>query len=160
MLDYDDRPPNRHEVPLEMRDAIVALNIITRFSQCQIAKALCLKQQTISDILARSAAQTTEEEGPLGQFKHLAYPTRPGRPELVPEGSKESPDPAATALMDDKHQEMTFPEVAQELGIKAARSTLEKVMHKHHKIYRRSPALSLPFHCKTRKPGQPLLPGP
>lgn len=42
---------------------------------------------------------------------------------------------------------MTFPEVAQELGIKAARSTLEKVMHKHHKIYRRSlrvkPALLL-----------------
>ena len=60
---------------------------------------------------------------------------------MIPEGSKESLDLAATALMDDEHQEMTFPEVAQELGIKAARSTLEKVMHKHHKIYRRSPRI-------------------
>jgi len=31
---------------------------------------------------------------------------------------------------------MTFSEVAQELGIVAARSTIEKVMHEHHQIFR------------------------
>ena len=71
MPDYDDRLSNRHEVPLEIRGAIVVLSIIAGFSQCQIAKTLCLKQQTISDILARSAAQTTEEEAFLNSSSTL-----------------------------------------------------------------------------------------
>ena len=95
---------------MEIRGAIVALSIIGGLSQCRIAK---------TDILARSTAQATEEEGPLGQSKHLAYPTRPGRLELIPEGSKASLDLAATALVDEEHREMTFPEVPQELGIKS-----------------------------------------
>ena len=138
---YNDRRSNRQEVPLKIRGAIVALSTIAGFTQCRIAEALHLLQPTVSAILARSREQTTEEEGPLGQFKHLTPIPRPGRPELILEGNEVSLNLAATALMDEEHQEMTFPEVAQELGINVTRSTLEDVMHKHHKIYRHTPRI-------------------
>ena len=40
---YNDRRSNRHEVPLEIRGAIVALSTIAGFTQCRIAEALHLQ---------------------------------------------------------------------------------------------------------------------
>ena len=148
---YNDRRSNRNEVPLEIRGAIVALSTIAGFTQCRIAEALYLLQPTISAILAKSREQTTEEDGPLGQFKYLRPAPRPGRPELILEGSEVSLNLAATALMDEEHQKMTFPEIAQELGINVARSTLENVMHKHHKVYRRTPRIKPALSPQNKK---------
>jgi len=55
-----------------------------------------------------------------------------GRPEVIAKDSWQSNALRAAVLQDEEHQAMTFSEVAQELGIVTARSTIEKVMYEHH----------------------------
>ena len=84
-----------------------------------------------------------QERTPAGeaQLHYLADLPRSGAPRVIPPGSTVSKALAETAIMDEEHQDMTFSEVAQELGISAARSTLEKVMHEEHKIHRCTPRI-------------------
>ncbi|RPA88806.1 hypothetical protein L873DRAFT_1724535, partial [Choiromyces venosus 120613-1] len=63
-----------------------------------------------------------------------------GNPERFIEGSEESLALRDLSQKDEEHWERTFPEIVQELGIKAARSTLEQVFHSQHQIFRRKPA--------------------
>ena len=64
---------------------------------------------------------------------------RPGRPEVIPEGSEKSLALQSASQDGPKGYRKTFPKLAQDLGIKAARSTIERVMHNHHNIHRFSP---------------------
>jgi hypothetical protein len=69
---------------------------------------------------------------------------RPGRPECMPKGGLESEAMGTMALQDKRHWDMTFVEFAKELYIDHARSTLERVMHNHHDIYRRKSRVKPP----------------
>jgi hypothetical protein len=69
---------------------------------------------------------------------------RPGRPEAMPQGGADSEALERMALADKKHWDMTFVELAKELYINHARSTIERVMHEHHNIYRRKARVKPP----------------
>jgi hypothetical protein len=69
---------------------------------------------------------------------------KPGRPECMPKGGAESEALGHLALLDKRHWDMTFVELAKELYIHHARSTLERVMHQHHNIYRRKSRVKPP----------------
>jgi hypothetical protein len=69
---------------------------------------------------------------------------RSGRPESMPKGGAESEALGKLALLDKKHWDMTFVELAKELYIHHARSTIERVMHQHHNIYRRKSRVKPP----------------
>jgi hypothetical protein len=62
---------------------------------------------------------------------------RSGRPECMPKGGLQSEALGTMALQDKRHWDITFVELAKELYIDHARSTLERVMHNHHDIFRR-----------------------
>ena len=76
-----------------------------------------------------------------------------GNPKRFPEGSEESQALRDLSQKDEKHWLKTFPEIACELGIIAARSKLERVFHKQHNIFRRKaahkPSLT-PSHVEAR----------
>jgi len=61
---------------------------------------------------------------------------RPGRPDVIPEGSEMSLALQSASQDGPEGYRKTFPRLAQDLGIKAARSTIERVMHNHHNIHR------------------------
>lgn len=90
-------------------------------------------------MVKRTKQRTPLEEGIFGQYKYLKDMPRSGRPKVISsETSKQLRD---AVLQDEVHQDMTFVEVAQELGIKAARSTIENVLHKEHEIFRYTPRI-------------------
>ena len=60
-----------------------------------------------------------------------------GRPLKFPEGSAESVPLRDLSQKDKYHWQMPFEDVAKELGIKAARSTLEHIFHDQHGLFRR-----------------------
>jgi len=60
-----------------------------------------------------------------------------GRPEQFLVGSPESKALHARSQQDERHWQMRFPDIAKELGIVAARSTIESVFHLQHNIFRR-----------------------
>jgi len=62
-----------------------------------------------------------------------------GREQRFPEGSAESEALRARSQLDEQHWQMPFPDIAKELGIIAARSTIESVFHLQHNIFRRRP---------------------
>jgi len=57
-----------------------------------------------------------------------------------PEGSEESEALRDLSQKDEEHWQRPFPEIADELRMVAARSTLEQVLHSQHNIFRRKPA--------------------
>lgn len=59
-----------------------------------------------------------------------------GLTEKISEGSAEFQALAKLTLKDEEHYRKPSPEIAKELGISAARSTIENVMHNHHAIFR------------------------
>ena len=68
-----------------------------------------------------------------------------GNPKQFPEGCRDSLALWDLSQKDEEHCQRTFPEIAQELGITAARSTLEKVFHTQNQIFRRRPACKPSF---------------
>ena len=73
---------------------------------------------------------------------------------MIPEGSEASLALKKASQDGPKGYTKTFPQLAEDLGIKAARSTIERVMHNHHNIYRfpphpPKPALNL-YHKEAR----------
>lgn len=60
-----------------------------------------------------------------------------GRPSKIAEDSEESIALYDLSQKDEIHWQMPFEDIAKELGISAARSTLEHVFHDHHDIFRR-----------------------
>ena len=62
-----------------------------------------------------------------------------GRPPVIPEGTADSNLLGEMALKDKEHWDMPFPDLAKELEIFHAGSTIERIMHKHHNIFRRKP---------------------
>jgi len=64
---------------------------------------------------------------------------RQGRPQVIQEGSADSQQLGEMAIKDREHWDMPFPDLAKALGIAGARSTIERVMHNHHSIFRRKP---------------------
>jgi len=79
---------------------------------------------------------------------------RPGRPEIIPEGSEKSLALKKASQDGPEGYQKTFPQLAKELNIKAARSTIERVMHNHHNIYRFPPTQPKPalnmYHKENR----------
>ncbi|RPA90329.1 hypothetical protein L873DRAFT_1795552 [Choiromyces venosus 120613-1] len=63
-----------------------------------------------------------------------------GNPEKYAEGSKESNALQDLSQKDEEHWQRTFPEIASELGIPAACSTLEQIFHSQHNIFQRKTA--------------------
>lgn len=59
------------------------------------------------------------------------------RPVKIPEGSEASLALRDLSQKDEAHWQMPFEDIAKELEIQAARSTLENVFHDHHNIFRR-----------------------
>jgi len=58
----------------------------------------------------------------------------PGWPEIIPESSEKCLA-LKKALQDSPERyQKTFPQLAKELNIKAACSTIKRVMHNHHNI--------------------------
>ena len=64
---------------------------------------------------------------------------RSGRPPVIPGGTADSNLLGQMALKDKEHWDMPFPDLAKELEIFHAWSIIERVMHKHHIIFRRKP---------------------
>lgn len=75
---------------------------------------------------------------------------RCGRPEKIPAGSEAAERLRELILRDAEHQDMTWPEVAKELGLDACRSTIERVVHQHLNIHRYTPRLKPPLTNKDK----------
>ena len=67
----------------------------------------------------------------------------------IPEGSVQSEALRALSQSDELHWQMPFLDITKELGIPAARSTLETVFHGHHNIFRRKP-MTKPYLSQTQ----------
>jgi len=63
-----------------------------------------------------------------------------GNPERFPVGCSELLALRDLSQIDEDHWQKTFPKIAEELGIRAACSTLKQVFHSQHQIFRRKPA--------------------
>ncbi|RPA92838.1 hypothetical protein L873DRAFT_1847517 [Choiromyces venosus 120613-1] len=59
----------------------------------------------------------------------------PAVPQKFPPGSEVSERLKNLATQDEQHRLRTFPQIAQEVGIKAADSTIYRIMHEHHHLY-------------------------
>ena len=60
-----------------------------------------------------------------------------GRPQIIPEGSEQSIILYDLSQKDEEYWQMPFEDIAKELGIQAARSTLKHVFHDQHGLFRR-----------------------
>lgn len=126
----DNTIPAGPELSLEIRGAILALHR-AGFRWVQISYRLPgVSDDAAERLVKRTKEQTSPEEGILGQYKYLKGVPRSGRPSAIaPSDSQKLRD---AILEDEDYQDMTFMEVVQELGIIAARSTIEKVLHQEH----------------------------
>ena len=70
---------------------------------------------------------------------------RQGRPQAISEGSATSQLLGEVALKDKEHWDISSPDPVKALGIGGACSTVERVMHNHHAIFRRKPGKKPPL---------------
>lgn len=68
-----------------------------------------------------------------------------GRPEKLPIGSTTLSELGERILGDEQHQDMPWSEVAKEMGLDIARSTIEKAVHNHLDIHRYKPERKPPL---------------
>jgi hypothetical protein len=69
----------------------------------------------------------------------------------MPEGGAESEALGHMALLDIRHWDMTFVELEKELYLHQARSTIQRVMHKHHYFYPRKSRVKPPTNAFTEE---------
>ena len=123
------RERGTHEVPHEIRVAIIVMKYFFNLRWKEIAQRLNLHPRTVSVIWQRAIARTTDPT----DFREIAASTssleRSGRPSIIIDGT-----PASQQLRDlfTTHFELPFEVVAEYFcGLKVARSTLERIAHDH-----------------------------
>lgn len=93
--------------------------------RCQVLIICCLKER----------AENPEDFEDVRA--HLEDAPKVPMAQKFPIGSAESEALGVLAVQDEEHYRMPFPDIAKESTITAARSTVENIMHNHHKIFRR-----------------------
>lgn len=72
-------------------------------------------------------------------------------PQKFPPGSKVSLRFKTLGTQDEEHRLRTFPQIAQEAGVQAADSTIYKIMHQHHSLYRYRPRHKPPLDATAKQ---------
>ena len=120
---------------LAKRAAILTLNWKANWTFERIAADLGVHESTASQIIQSAknrAADLSDFEDILACLEDVH---RGGREQRFPEGSAQSEALRACSQQDEEHWQMPFPDIAKELGIVAARSTIESVFHLQYQIF-------------------------
>ncbi|RPB04652.1 hypothetical protein L873DRAFT_1786137 [Choiromyces venosus 120613-1] len=104
-----------------------------------VVTKLDLKKSTIKDILRKAKARAADPGDFDNMLGCLEGYHEGGNPEKYAAGSEESIALRDLSQQDEEHWQQTLPEIAQELGIPAAYSTLEQIFHSQHNIFQRKP---------------------
>ncbi|RPA91597.1 hypothetical protein L873DRAFT_1780844 [Choiromyces venosus 120613-1] len=102
-----------------------------------VATKLDLKKSTVEDILRKVKAQAADPGDFDDVLGCLEGCHEGGNPEKYAAGSEESIALRDLSQQDEEHWQRTIPEIAQELGIPTACSTLEQIFHSQHNIFQR-----------------------
>ena len=71
-------------------------------------------------------------------------------PQKFPPGSEVSLRLKELATQDEEHRLRTFPQIAREAGVQATDSTIYKIMHQHHSLYRYHPCNKPPLDATAK----------
>ena len=82
----------------------------------------------------------------LGDKKRL----EPAIPQKYPNRSEGSERLREVAIQDEEHRLRTFPQIARKAGIQLADSTVYKIMHQHHNLYRYRPRHKPPLDASCK----------
>lgn len=129
--------PRKPQIAYEKRCAVLALHWWTDMSYVRIAQSLKLSESTAKHIVAVAKVRASDPDDFDDCLACLAPMHGRGHPPKIAEGSEQSVALKELSQKDELHYQKTFVEIAKKLGIDAARSTLEKMFHEHHNLFRR-----------------------
>ncbi|KAG0131562.1 hypothetical protein HOY82DRAFT_646266, partial [Tuber indicum] len=137
-------PGSATHVPILKRAVVLALNWHAGLSFKVIAEKVKVNEGTVRRIVKRAKERAADKNDFDDVLGCLTDVHGGGREARFPEGGRESMALAELSQKDEEHWQMPFLDIAKELNIFAARSTLEKVFHDHHNLFRRK-ATHKPF---------------
>ncbi|RPB05884.1 hypothetical protein L873DRAFT_1884149 [Choiromyces venosus 120613-1] len=131
--------PQGKSLSIAIRAAIVALHLCGQMPFKQVAVSLHINKKTVYQVYRK-----VEERSRSPRIKDMLTAVdqgngvyeKPAVPQKHPRGSEGSERLKQRAVKDEEHHQRTFPKITREAGIKIAHSTVYKLMHEHHNLYR------------------------
>ncbi|RPB07500.1 hypothetical protein P167DRAFT_579187 [Morchella conica CCBAS932] len=120
-------------------------------SWTEISKLLMVHPETARLICKRARENAPGEKTTRDLYTALEGQKRPGKPEIIPPESQVSTRLKEVALQDQEHREKKWVDIADEVGIVASRTTIERVMHNQHHLGRFNSIVKPPLDRKNKE---------